>query len=623
MSERYTITVLSRFAAFGVLISLVLSGASGQVAFRTRKLAAPARSVVAAPIPFRAIGYTSPSATVQLRASTDGIHWTPWLSGQPDGGGGGLVFFGELYRYVETASSSTIDLWFIDPGVTPGGPLRRTNPHDAPPAAPPIVSRAQWGCTPEACPLQSPPQYTTVTHLIVHHTDGANDATDWPAVVRSIWVLHVQVNGWNDIGYNYLIDPNGVIYEGRAGGDGVLGAHFSCVNSGTMGVAMLGTYSSVPLPAAAAGALRVLLAWQAAKWNLDPTGKQLHAASGLILDTISGHRDANLSPAACGPTECPGNGAYTELAALRTEVSSLMAGACLIVVSGRNYCAPAGGGHITVPITAPPRCGWQAASTLNWAQPQTTTSGVVVDVQPNPGGRRSGAVMVAGHALTITQAANGEGPLPCVASDGVVNAASDSGRPVVAGSLVSIYGSNLAARETSAAPAAALPTTLGGVSVAVDGRAASLLYVSPTLINLLLPAATAIGSGRAVITVNGLIGPAAPFSVTESLPAIFLSQDGRAVAQNDVDGRLNGPSAPVAPGGGLTIYLTGLNASLPATASIGGRPARVLSSGAAAGSPGVFKIDLLVPADTDSGDQPVLITASGAVSLPAPITVAH
>src|SRR5437016_1926200 len=80
---------------------------------------------------------------------------------------------------------------------------------------------------------------------------GGNAATDWAAVVRSIWVLHVQGNGWNDIGYNYLIDPNGVLYEGRGGGDGVMGAHFSCVNSGTMGVALLGTFSVVPAPAAA------------------------------------------------------------------------------------------------------------------------------------------------------------------------------------------------------------------------------------------------------------------------------------------------------------------------------------------------------------------------------------
>ena len=80
--------------------------------------------------------------------------------------------------------------------------------------------------------------------MVVHHSAGANEARDWAAVMRSIWVLHVAGNGWNDIGYNFLIDPNGVIYEGRAGGDGVIGAHFSGVNTGTMGVSMVGTFSS-------------------------------------------------------------------------------------------------------------------------------------------------------------------------------------------------------------------------------------------------------------------------------------------------------------------------------------------------------------------------------------------
>lgn len=67
----------------------------------------------------------------------------------------------------------------------------------------------------QTCPAQDPPLYTTVTHLIVHHTAGANTAADWPSVLRSIWVLHVMGNGWNDIGYDYLIDPDGLPYEGR------------------------------------------------------------------------------------------------------------------------------------------------------------------------------------------------------------------------------------------------------------------------------------------------------------------------------------------------------------------------------------------------------------------------
>jgi hypothetical protein len=221
----------------------------------------PARAI-AAPIVFRAAGSAAP---VRLRASPDGATWTEWLetSGGEAPGEMGLVFFDQPCRYVQVDSpAANLEILFIDPGVTPKERLeeiRKSARRAAAPdqrsgvTPPPLVTREQWGCTPQTCPAKEAPAYTPVTHLIVHYTAGVNTATDWPAVVRSIWALHVQGNGWNDIGYNYLIDPDGVLYEGRAGGDGVLGAHFSGVNSGTMGVALMGTYSVVALADGARG----------------------------------------------------------------------------------------------------------------------------------------------------------------------------------------------------------------------------------------------------------------------------------------------------------------------------------------------------------------------------------
>jgi uncharacterized protein (TIGR03437 family) len=173
-----------------------------------------------------------------------------------------------------------------------------------------------------------------VSHLIVHHTVNDNDATDWPAVVRSIWNFHIFSNGWADIGYNYLIDPNGVIYEGRAGGDNVIGAHFSGVNGGTMGVSMLGTFTDVAPTTRAMDSLRQILAWKCNQRNLDPTGSALHAASGLHLKNISGHRDGP------GNTECPGNSLYPLLPALRTEVKNILTNiGTLSVVSAASFSA--------------------------------------------------------------------------------------------------------------------------------------------------------------------------------------------------------------------------------------------------------------------------------------------
>lgn len=190
---------------------------------------------------------------------------------------------------------------------------------------PTVVFRIEWGC-PDGQGSRWTPQYTTVTHLIVHHSAGTNSSSDWAATVRGIWTFHSLTNnggrGWGDIGYNYLIDPNGIIYEGRGGGDNVIGAHFSCQNGGTMGVCMLGTFTSVSPTAAALTSLRRLLAWKAEQRGIDPLGTNYHAGTRLILPTISGHRHGNpaVPQYACTRTSCPGDNLYAQLAVIRTNV---------------------------------------------------------------------------------------------------------------------------------------------------------------------------------------------------------------------------------------------------------------------------------------------------------------
>jgi len=185
---------------------------------------------------------------------------------------------------------------------------------------PPVVTRTEWGC-PEGQGSLGSPSVTIPTHLIVHHSAGSNTSSDWPAVVRSIYTLHTQTNGWIDVGYNWLIDPNGVIYQGRAWyqntNDNVLGAHFCGTNSKTMGVCVMGTYSSVSPTDAAKTSLVTILAYKADEQNIDPLGQSFHSSSGLTLYNICGHRNG------CS-TECPGTNLYNQLPQIRDSVYALL-----------------------------------------------------------------------------------------------------------------------------------------------------------------------------------------------------------------------------------------------------------------------------------------------------------
>ncbi len=232
-------------------------------------------------------------AHVRVRTSSDAQRWSPWREYESDPLEGTLIWFDPPVKFVEVdGASDDMRLLLIDPGVTPALSQTRRRAEGE------ILGRAAWCPAPLVCPKNSAPSSTTPTHLVVHHTAGANSATDWPAVMRAIWELHVKGNGWADIGYNFLIDPNGVAYEGR--GDGILGAHFSAVNTGTSGISMIGTYTGRPPSPAALATLTELLTWQTQRYGLDSVAQTLHAASALELNVISGHRDAGLSPRASG-----------------------------------------------------------------------------------------------------------------------------------------------------------------------------------------------------------------------------------------------------------------------------------------------------------------------------------
>lgn len=180
---------------------------------------------------------------------------------------------------------------------------------------PAYIARTSWGASLGLTgAIYTPPAvYTDVTHLIVHHSAGTNNSSNWPGVVASIFDYHVNTNGWSDVGYNWLIDPNGVIYEGRGGGDNVRGAHMCGYNNNTMGVCLLGNFVNVAPPPLALEALSRLFAWKCCKEAITPEGNGPIASYTGNMKHISGHRDG-CSP---GYTECPGGLLYAQLNQLR------------------------------------------------------------------------------------------------------------------------------------------------------------------------------------------------------------------------------------------------------------------------------------------------------------------
>lgn len=212
---------------------------------------------------------------------------------------------------------------FFNPGHTPKNTNSTTSTTQrsliCPCPPPDYQDRSEW-CPNGDCPPNPNPTSTNVELLVVHHSAGTNSSSDWAAVVRSIWNFHVNTNNWSDVGYNWLIDPEGTLYEGR--GQGILGAHFCAMNSGTMGVCMIGDYTNITPPDTAVTTLTKMLAWNSCEENLDPLGTSTISS----YDIISGHRDG------CA-TQCPGNSFYPTLPDVRQAVADYIDNECTELIA--------------------------------------------------------------------------------------------------------------------------------------------------------------------------------------------------------------------------------------------------------------------------------------------------
>ncbi len=273
---------------------------------------------------------------IQARFSADGSSWSDMMNlvasdhdvGRPDRAGtifGNLAFPGtSQFVQFQTMDLNGVgadvpDLGFTYIDATPGPTIDDVYAAALSPSIepPPIISRAAWGANEsyryDSDGLLWPLEYRMVEHVIIHHTETPN-FQDPLVAIRSVYYYHAVTRGWGDIGYNYLVDFMGNVYEGRSGGENVVGGHAYEYAYGSSGIGTMGRFSDVSATPEMQAGVVWITAWVGR--NLDPYG-QADFKSTESLSTICGHRDVNDST-------CPGDLLYGDLPAIRDYVSAVL-----------------------------------------------------------------------------------------------------------------------------------------------------------------------------------------------------------------------------------------------------------------------------------------------------------
>ncbi|GAA2234826.1 hypothetical protein GCM10010401_03330 [Rarobacter faecitabidus] len=271
------------------------------------------------------------------------------------------------------------EIELIDPHVTamdaqltsPGGSVAQAaDNRDV--LKPKVITRSQWGAK-ESLGGAWNETSNGIKSIYIHHTAGANSytAAQAPALVRGIYSYHTTGMRWADIGYQFLVDKYGNIYQGRRNAtvDTPIGAQTGGYNTNTIGVSALGNYQTVKPTEPLLEALESVVAWKAYEYGLDPLGRtklttgtssksttRARAGTTVSVNVIQGHRDTNF-------TACPGQYLYAQLPAIRTSVSDRMNGASIAYGSLIDSIK-----HPTriVPANTQAPVQWTAASTYQW-----------------------------------------------------------------------------------------------------------------------------------------------------------------------------------------------------------------------------------------------------------------
>ncbi|RHA38899.1 N-acetylmuramoyl-L-alanine amidase [Cellulomonas rhizosphaerae] len=238
---------------------------------------------------------------------------------------------------------------------------------------PAIVTRAQWGANEKRGRAWSEVS-AKLSAMYLHHTAGTNSYTkaQSSAIVRGIYAFHTGSRGWPDIGYQFLVDRFGTIYQGRrdAINDLPIGAQAGGYNTSTIGVSAMGNFQDAAPPAAMLASIEKVFAWQAYAHGLSATGRTTLTTGGstgsgtrgevgtkISVPVILGHRDTNY-------TACPGLRLYQKLPAIRTAVKSQVDAA--LATYGKPVPAlPAP--KVTAPTRTQAPVQWSASSTYRWS----------------------------------------------------------------------------------------------------------------------------------------------------------------------------------------------------------------------------------------------------------------
>ena len=359
------------------------------------------------------------------------------------------------------ATPTSLKIILVDPGTSAAD----RNPAAVPTAAsaavagelqPAVRTRAQWGADESLRSYTSgcgtPDYSSTIKVGFVHHTDTPNDysAADVPAMIRSIYAYHVKSNGWCDIGYNFLVDRFGVVWEGRYGGIDlpVVGAHTGGFNKDSFAASMLGSYSSLTPSDAMIDAYQRLYAWKLGLHYRDPLGTAVLTSAGgpntkyaagtqVTYNTISGHRDA-------GNTTCPGDAAYSQLGRIRAGANARL-GAALVQPTTSATSTTYGGAGPTVTARVLLAQTWQLDLRLvsdgtllrRWSGSTSTSLSQPVELRDEQGvGLPPG-----GYALVLSSAAGSDPALSWTSSFDIIGATADStgtGAAAVPGDFVPV-----------------------------------------------------------------------------------------------------------------------------------------------------------------------------------------
>jgi hypothetical protein len=317
-------------------------GLEGPVVYRTAPLTAPHR--------FDFVGVEGEMGALEFRARESGAPWSDWVEaahGDPVYTGGteevqirsrGTEIEGELH-YVNVSGDKTAaeDLLTSMRSTVNDAVISAFDPAEAQAAIgkPDFVSRSEWGANRKngGCHPRKDPDYGKVKAGVIHHTVSTNDYSEAqaPSVVLGICRYHRNSNGWNDIGYNALVDRFGNLYEGRGGGLArpVVGAHVEGFNSQTAGIAAIADHRGKKPTRTEKRAIVEYLAWKLGKAGIDAEGSTRMRSDGGSSNRYPAGKRVKvkevLSHSDLGFTECAGTKLREQVPAIRRKIQDRIA----------------------------------------------------------------------------------------------------------------------------------------------------------------------------------------------------------------------------------------------------------------------------------------------------------